>query len=116
MHDSILTHEFLILSLNFLQPLIPPESHGRQRENLGEKGVVHFLVLFHNKATIFPCASRTPSWENPKGCIELHRTEQRKTGEEEERRKKQRRRRKKAIVFLKFQMPLFLGFSPLPLF
>ncbi|WVZ13382.1 hypothetical protein V8G54_010948 [Vigna mungo] len=43
------------------------ERTGEERENLVKEGVVRFLVLFHNKATIFPCASRTPSWENPKG-------------------------------------------------
>jgi len=93
-----------------------------REKNWGMEGVVHSLVLFHNKATIFPCASRTPFWENPKGCIQFHTTgteekqgRKEKPEEEEERRKKQRW--KEAIVFLAIPNALLSGFfsSPSPL-
>lgn len=99
------------------------ERTGEERENLVKEGVVRFLVLFHNKATIFPCASRTPSWENPKGCIELYRTKTKRLKiREEEKRKptrtttKEEEQRTKLLFLSEFEMPLFSGFSHLPVF
>lgn len=82
--------------LKFLQPPIPLWETGEEREkkNRGGKGLLYHFVLFHNKATIFPCESRTPSWEKkiPKrvasNCTEQrHRdkkNQKQKTGEERE--------------------------------
>lgn len=88
----------LLLRLKFLQPLIPPESNGKQREKLGDGGGCSFPCSIPQQSHHFSlCVSHTLLGK-PKGLHSIsHNRDRGKTGEEGKTRGRRREKKKTEV-------------------